>query len=164
MPKRNKLWANIDWITVFLFLLFMFLGWLNIYASIYNESQQGIFDFSQRYGKQLIWIGAAILIALIILVIETSFYVFFSYAIYGISILLLILVLIFGTEINGARSWFTFGNFGFQPSEFCKLATALALARYMSSFGFKLLRFKSVVTILTMIFIPVFFILLQNDT
>lgn len=164
MPKRNNTWANIDWFTVVLYLALVFLGWINIYASVYDEEHQSIFDISQRYGKQLIWIGAALLIAFIILLIETNFYVFFAYIIYGVIVFLLILVLFVGSEINGARSWFGFGGFGIQPAEFCKFATGLALAKYMSSFGFKFNRFKSLLTMGAIIFLPAIFILLQNDT
>jgi len=164
MPKRNNLWANLDWITVLVFLVLMILGWINIYASAYNEEHQGVFDLSQRYGKQIVWIAAALAVGLIILLVETSFYVFFAYVFYGVLIFLLILVLLFGTEIHGAKSWFTIGGFGFQPSEFAKFATALALAKYMSTFGFKMQRLKSVLGIAAIIFIPVFLIYLQNDT
>ncbi|QGY45095.1 rod shape-determining protein RodA [Maribellus comscasis] len=164
MAKRNNVWANIDWVTVLLFLLLIFLGWINIYAAIYNPENQSIFDVSERYGKQLIWIGAALALGFLILLIETNFYVFFSYIIYGFFILLLILVLFMGKEINGARSWFDIGGVRLQPSEFGKFATALALAKYMSSFGFKLQRFKSIVVITLLILAPAFFILLQNDT
>ncbi len=164
MPKRNNLWANIDWVTVLLFLALVFMGWLNIYAAVYNEHYQSIFDTTQRYGKQLIWIGAALTIGLIILLIDTNFYVFFSYIIYGFLLFLLILVLFIGKDINGARSWFAIGSFGFQPSEFMKFATALVLARYMSSYGFKIHNPKSLATIAAIIFTPVLFIFLQNDT
>ena len=84
MPRRNSVWANIDCVTVFFYLILVFLGWLNIYASVYNEEHQSILDVSQRYGKQLIWIVAAFLIAFIILLIETNFYVLFSYFIYAL--------------------------------------------------------------------------------
>lgn len=163
MAKRNNMWANIDWVTILIFLLLVFIGWINIYAAVYNEEHQSIFDTSQRYGKQLIWIGAALAIAFVILLIDTNFYVFFSYILYGFFIVLLILVLIFGREINGAKSWFTIGGFGFQPSEFMKFATGLVLARYMSAFGFKIHKLKSLATIFAIIFTPVAFILLQND-
>ena len=76
MPRRNNLWANIDWITVLLFLVLVFLGWINIYAAIYNPESQSIFDISQQYGKQLIWIGAALALGFLILLIEINFYVF----------------------------------------------------------------------------------------
>ena len=164
MPKRNSLWGNIDWVTVSLFLVLVFLGWINIYAAVYNDEHQNIFDISQQYGKQLIWIGAALILAFTILIIESNFYVLFSYIIYGFLIFLLILVLFVGKEVNGAKSWFGVGTFGIQPSEFCKFATALALARYMSSYGFKLEKFKSIVVISLIILMPAAFIVIQNDT
>ena len=77
MAQRNNIWANIDWITVGLYLLLIFMGWLNIYAAVYDANHQSILDVSQRYGKQLIWIGAALVIAMVIMIIETNFYVFF---------------------------------------------------------------------------------------
>ena len=164
MPKRNSLWANIDWGTVFIFLILVFLGWINIYASVFNLEHQNIFDTSQRYGKQLIFIGAAMAIGFLILIIDSNFYVFFSYIIYGFIVLLLVLVLFLGTEINGQRAWFMFGAVGFQPSEFCKFATGLALASYMNTYGFKLQTFKSLIIISAIIFGPAALILLQNDT
>jgi rod shape determining protein RodA len=164
MPKRNSLWANIDWGTVFIFLILVFLGWINIYASVFNLEHQNIFDISQRYGKQLIFIGAAMAIGFLILIIDSNFYVFFSYIIYGFIVFLLVLVLFLGTEINGQRAWFMFGAVGFQPSEFCKFATGLALASYMNTYGFKLQTFKSLIIISAIIFGPAALILLQNDT
>ena len=164
MPKRNSLWGNIDWITVGLFLVMVLWGWINIYAAVYNDEHQNIFDISQQYGKQLIWIGAALILAFAILIVESNFYVLFSYIIYGVLIFLLILVLFVGKEINGARSWFGVGNFRLQPSEFCKFATALALARYMSTYGFKLQKIKSLLIISAIILAPAAFIIIQNDT
>lgn len=164
MVQRSNIWANIDWVTVVLYLVLIFMGWLNIYAAVYDTEHQSIFDISQRYGKQLIWIGAALVLALIIMVIETNFYVFFSYIFYGAMIFLLLLVLVVGKEINGARSWFSIGGFRLQPSEFAKFATGLALARYMSTFDFTLKSLRSLVIIALIIFTPAAFIVLQNDT
>ncbi len=164
MPKRNNLWANIDWVTVLIYLVLVFLGWINIYSAVYDAEHHSILDITQRYGKQLIWIGAALLIAFIILLIETNFYVFFSYFIYGGVIILLVVVLFFGTEVNNSKSWFAIGSFAIQPAEFGKFATALALAKYMSSFGFKLQQFKSLLKIGTIILLPAGLIFLQNDT
>ena len=163
MPKRNSLWTNIDWLTVFIFLILVLAGWINIYAAVYDPDHQSIFDISQRYGKQLIWITAAFVIAFMILLIESNFYVFFSYIIYSIVIFLLILVLIAGTEINNSRSWFLIGDFGFQPSEFGKFATGLALAKYMSSLKFDITKTKSLAVVAFIILLPVLLILLQND-
>lgn len=164
MPRRNNLWANIDWLTVTVYLVLVLLGWINIYSAVYDAGHHSIFDITQRYGKQLIWIGAALLLAFVILLIETNFYVFFAYIIYGAVIFLLILVLFAGTEVNNSKSWLTIGGFALQPAEFGKFATALALARFMSSFGFKLKRFKSLIIIGAIILLPAALILLQNDT
>jgi rod shape determining protein RodA len=164
MPKRNSLWANIDWVTVSLFLILVFLGWINIYASVYNQEHQSIFDTTQLYGKQIIWIGAALAIGFFILIIESNFYVFFSYIIYGVIVALLILVLFVGSKINGQRAWFMFGSYGFQPSEFCKFATGLALANYLNTHGFKHDKYKSIAIVSAIILVPALFILLQNDT
>ncbi|HPF51216.1 MAG TPA: rod shape-determining protein RodA [Draconibacterium sp.] len=164
MAQRNNIWANIDWITVGLYLLLIFMGWLNIYAAVYDANHQSILDVTQRYGKQLIWIGAALLIAFVIMIIETNFYVFFSYIFYGITIFLLLLVLVIGKEINGATSWFSIGGVRLQPAEFAKFATGLALARYMSTFDFSIKRLKSLLMIALIIFTPAAFIILQNDT
>lgn len=164
MPNRNNVWANIDWITVSIYLAMMFIGWINIYAAVYNEEHKSIFDFSQQYGKQLIWIGAAIFIATLMINIDSKFFVAFSFPIYVFIVLILLLVLFIGTEINGAKSWIQIGNFSLQPSEFMKMATSLAIARYISSYNFKMHSYKSLMTLAGIIFIPVGLIFLQNDT
>lgn len=164
MSRRNNLWANIDWIIVLIYVVLVFMGWFNIYASAYNAEHSSIFDLSQRYGKQLMWIGVAFLFAFIVFFIEPKFYVFFSYLIYLLVVFLLILVLLVGSEIHGSKSWFNIGGLGIQPSEFSKFAVSLALARYMSTFEFKLHRAKSYFAIALIIFVPTLFILLQNDT
>ncbi len=164
MPRRNNIWANIDWLTVAVYLAMVFLGWINIYAAVYDVEHQSIFDISQRYGKQLMWIGAALLLAFLLLLLETNFYVTFAYIFYGAVILLLLLVLFIGTEVNNSKSWIMIGSFAIQPAEFGKFATALALSRFMSTYGFKLQRFKSLAIIGAIIFVPAALILLQNDT
>ncbi len=164
MQKRNNVWANVDWITISIYLAMMFIGWINIYAAVYNEEHKSILDFSQQYGKQLIWIGAAIFIAVLMLNIDSKFFVTFSIPIYIFVILVLLSVLLIGSEVKGAKSWIQFGNFSLQPSEFMKMATSLALARYISSYNFKMHSFKSLMTLAAIIFVPVGLIFLQNDT
>ncbi|MGE5393719.1 MAG: rod shape-determining protein RodA, partial [Candidatus Saccharibacteria bacterium] len=164
MPNRNNVWANIDWITVSIYLAMMFIGWINIYAAVYNEEHKSIFDFSQQYGKQLIWIGASIFIAVLMLNTDSKFFVAFSFPIYVLLILTLLLVLAVGSEINGAKSWIQLGSVSLQPSEFMKMATSLAIARYISSYTFKMHNFKSLVTLSAIILLPVGLIFLQNDT
>ncbi|NSW94678.1 MAG: rod shape-determining protein RodA [Bacteroidales bacterium] len=132
--KRNvNIWTDIDKISILIYLLMIFAGWFNIYAAVYDEEHTRIFDISQRYGKQFIWIVAAIVIAILVMIIDSRFYYFFAYPIYGGTLLMLILVLFLGTEINGAKSWFEIGSLNLQPSEFSKVATALALSFYLGS-------------------------------
>ncbi|MEA2106973.1 MAG: rod shape-determining protein RodA [Bacteroidota bacterium] len=164
MRRRINIWASIDWLTVALYLLLVFLGWVNIYAAVYNEEHQSIFDFSMRYGKQMIWICAAIVIALLVFVVDINFYSYFAYAIYGLMILLLILVLFLGVEVNAARSWFQLGSFRIQPSEFAKIATALAIARYLSAYNVQINTFKSYWRLAAFILIPALLTFIQNDT
>lgn len=164
MPNRNNVWANIDWITVSIYLAMMFIGWLNIYAAVYNEDHKSIFDFSQQYGKQLMWIGAAIFIAVLMINTDSKFFVAFAFPIYVGIVLLLILVPFIGTTINGAKSWIQVGGFLLQPSEFMKMGTSLALARYISSYNFKMHNFKSLLVLAGILFLPVGLIFLQNDT
>ncbi len=164
MPNRNNVWANIDWITVSIYLAMMFIGWINIYAAVYNEEHKSIFDFSQVYGKQLIWIFAAIFIAVLMINTDSKFFVTFAFPIYLIFILILLSVLVIGSEIKGAKSWIQIGNFSLQPSEFMKMATSLAIARYISSYNFKMHNFKSLLVLGGIILVPVALIFLQNDT
>jgi rod shape determining protein RodA len=164
VQKRNNVWANTDWITVSIYLAMMLIGWINIYAAVYNEEHKSIFDFSQQYGKQLIWIFAAIFIAVLMINTDSKFFVTFAMPIYVIILVILILVPFIGTEINGAKSWIQIGSFLIQPSEFMKMATSLAIARYISSYNFKMHSFKSLLTLAGIILVPVGLIFMQNDT
>ena len=164
MRERQGILQNIDWVTVLLFLLLAFIGWINIYAAVFNDEHSSILDFSQRYGKQLIWILAAIVIALIIIIIDAAFFIAFAYVIYGLSILLLLGVLVFGTEIAGSKSWFQIGSIAIQPAEFAKFATCLALAKYLSTFNVSLSKFKTKLIASFIILLPASLVLLQNDT
>jgi rod shape determining protein RodA len=164
MASRNNIWANIDWLTIGLYVLLVFLGWINIYAAVFNEAHSSIFDMSQRYGKQLIWIVAAFVLAGMLILIDSKFYVSFAFPIYIVTILLLVAVLLIGSEVKGAKSWFQIGGFAFQPAEVSKLATALALAKFTSSYNFKMEKMQSILGIGAILGIPVALIFLQNDT
>ena len=162
--RSNNLLANIDWVSILLYLLLVLIGWLNIYAAVYDENHSSIFDISQKYGKQLIWIGAAFVLAFLVLLTDSKFFTTFSMVIYGIMIFLLIAVLFFGTETKGARSWFEVGDFRIQPAEFAKFATNLAIAYVMSRHNFKVMCFSSLLTIGLILALPSGLIILQNDT
>lgn len=130
---ENKLFFGVDKITILTYTILVFMGWLNIYAAVYNEEHQNIFDTSQKYGMQLIWIGSAFFIAILILIIDAGFYTVFAYFFYAIILVACIAVPYLGREIKGSRSWFRIGPFGIQPAEFMKFATNLALAKYLSN-------------------------------
>ncbi|MCF8378639.1 MAG: rod shape-determining protein RodA [Bacteroidales bacterium] len=162
--KRGNILANLDWATVLLYLIMVVLGWLNIYSATFSERSAELFDFSQRHGKQFLWILAAIIIAIAILIIDHKFYDFFAYGFYSLAIILLLLVLIIGKEINGAQSWIIIGGVQIQPSELAKPAVAIALARYLSGYNLKIDQLKTYITAGIIIFTPALLILLQPDT
>jgi len=159
-----NIWNSLDKLSVLIYIVLVFLGWINIYAAVYNDEHGSIFDISQQYGKQLIWIGAAFAIATLFFLIDTGFYSVFAYIIYGIIVMLLISVLFLGTEVNGARSWFDIGGFRVQPSEFGKFAANLALAKYLSSFNLKIRNFTTLIFVMLILLVPAGLIMLQNDT
>lgn len=163
MKEHTHLFLKLDWPTVGLYLLLVAIGWISVYAAAYNEEHNAIFDFSQRYGKQFVWILSALLIAAFILLLDSKFYSVFGYAIYGVVLFLLLLVLVAGTEINGSRSWFILGPVRLQPAELAKAATAIALARMMSVHGFVLARRANLCRIALVILLPAGLVILQHD-
>ena len=154
---------NVDWFTVVLYLLLILMGWLNIYAAVYNEEHQSIFDVSQKYGKQMLWILTSIGLGLVVLIIDDKIFYSLAYPIFIASMLSLAGVLVFGKEIAGARSWYAIGGFSLQPSEFAKFATALALARYVSTKTVNLARWRNKLTAFLILIVPAALILPQPD-
>jgi rod shape determining protein RodA len=163
MNQTSNIWKGIDKTSIVLFIILIFLGWINIYAAVYNEEHSGLLDFSQRYGKQFLWIIASLVLAVFIVIIDNRFYFFFSWFIYAACMFLLILVLIFGKEINGARSWFEFGGFSLQPSEFAKFGTALALASYLNTQRQDLTRLPVILPASAIVLFPALLTALQPD-
>jgi len=141
----------------------IFLGWLNIYAAVYNEERAGLLNMSQRYGKQFIWILASIFLAIVVVSVDNRFYSLFAWIIDCFVILLLLAVLIIGTERNGATSWFELGGFSLQPSEFAKFSTALALASYLSGGRHDLTRPEALIKSAAIIMLPAILIAIQPD-
>lgn len=165
MTRRENITSKLDWITVILYFVIVILGWLNIYAAIYDASLDlSIFDNSLNSSRQLYFIGGSVILILIILVMDFRFYETFAYLIYGGIMLLLISVLVFGTEVAGSQSWFQLGPFRFQPSEFAKFATALAVAKVISTIGFRMDELKNQVMLFVLIAVPAILIILQGDT
>ncbi len=163
MRENRSIFANIDWFLVLLYILLVLMGWGNIYAAVFNEENSSIFDMSQEYGRQLIWILSSLFLVVIILFTDGKVFQALAYPIYFISLLSLLGVLLFGKEVAGARSWFAIGSFSLQPSEFAKFATSLALARYISSDNISMKRWGHRVSALLFIFVPALLIIPQPD-
>lgn len=161
---RRTFWGDVDWTLVILFLVLALMGWVNIYAASYNEDHQSILDFSMGYGKQLVWIIASLILGFVIMLIDVRIYDRLAYVIYGATTLMLIMVLLVGSEIKGAKSWFTIaGVVSLQPSEFAKLGTALAVSKFMSSMNVKISDLQSRLTVIAILAIPGILITLQPD-
>lgn len=161
--EKNNIFADVDWLLIFIYIILIGFGWMNIYAASKTSEANEILDFSTRYGKQLIWIALCIPLIIFILFFNSKFYEQFASIIYLISIISLILLFVLGKEINGAKSWFSFGGMSLQPSEFAKAATALAVAKLMSDRLYNLDLIKNQIKAFIIIFLPAFFILLQPD-
>ena len=164
MRERNPIFGDIDWTLILLYLALVLIGWVNIYAAVYNDAHSSILDLSQSYGKQMIWIVTSLFIGLVILLTDARFFSTFAFLIYGVTILLLIAVLGFGSTVSGSKSWFQIGGFGLQPAEFAKFATNLALARFFSGQHIDVKDFRTKFIPLLILGAPALLILLQNDT
>jgi len=163
--KEGDIAGKLDWVAVLLYLAMVGLGWINIYASVYDDSvKQTIWDLSLNSGRQLIFIGASFIIILAIVVIDMRFYETFAYLFFGIILFVLLLVPFIGKEVGGNKAWIGVGSFGVQPSEFAKFITAMAVAKFIGSVGFRMDNLKNQAILFAMIIIPMALILLQKDT
>ena len=161
--EDNNIFSNLDWITILLYVALVFFGWINIYSASYDGTDTGILNFSTKYGKQLIWITLSFPLVLLVLFFNSKFIQQFSSLFYLVSLLSLIGLFLFGKNINGATSWYSFGGVGIQPSEFAKACTALAVAKLMSDRKYNLKLIKNQAKAFFIIFLPAFFITLQPD-
>ena len=164
MRKAKNIFENVDYLSVILYLLLVFIGFFNIYASEFNDDSNEIFNLSKRHGKQLLFIFISSLIAFFLIIIDWKFFFSLSFIIYALSIISLILILFIGKITNGSLSWFDFGSFRIQPSEFAKFATSLALARYINLFSIKKFNLSKTILCISIITIPLLLIIFQNDT
>lgn len=159
----KDLLKRLDWLSILIFILFVAIGWVNIYSSTYSEGQENVFDFSTIYGKQLMFIFINIVLIIVILALESNFFERFSSIIYVISLLLLVGLFLFGSTISGATSWYNLGFFNLQPSELAKVATALALAKYLSDIQTDIKRNKDQLFAFLIILIPAVLVIPQPD-
>ncbi len=153
-------------IDIWLFVIYLALvtiGLLSIYAAAFNADHPHIWDFSQNYGKQLLFIGVSLLVGFVILLIDAKVFNAFAYVIYGLSLVCLLLVLVVGSKISGSTSWIQLGPISFQPSEFAKFGTALALAHYLGKLDTDLTKLKTKLTAYGIVFLPMLLVLAQGD-
>lgn len=164
MRNEISLSNKMDWVTVLIYALLVMMGWLNIFAAVYDESANApIYSLSLNSGRQLMFIITSFILILAILIIDMRFYETFAYVIFGVVMFVLLLVPIIGKEVAGNKSWIGFGSFGLQPSEFAKFATALALAKFMGSVGFRMDNIRNQVILFGIMCVPIGLILLQKD-
>lgn len=162
--RRNSIISNLDWVTIGIYIILVILGWFSIYGAVYNFEEAPFYDFSYRYGKQLVWIGCAVVIGSILLMLESRMYNMLSYVIYGLMILVLIVTIFVAPDIKGSRSWLVLGPVSIQPAEFAKTATSLALAKLMSEYGFTLSRWKHAMLAGALLLLPMVLIIAQSET
>jgi rod shape determining protein RodA len=158
---NNK--ETVDGLTIFLYVVLVIIGFISI-ASATSDVNQAFYNLSDIAIKQLVFIGGAILIIFTIVFSNVVVIDYFAYGFYAVAITLNILVLFLGREISGAKSWFGFGGFGIQPSEFAKVATAIALSKFLGTYGVRFQGWKNIATALGIFLLPMAIILIQNDT
>lgn len=164
MSKNVSIKYAIDWTTVIYFIILVFMGWISIYGASYDFDQPGIFDWDQRAGKQFVWILTAFAIGGMLLLVDYKMYSFFAYFIYAATIILLIVTIFIAPEIKGSRSWLVLGPISFQPAELAKMATSLALARFMSEYNYKIKGWKDMIPLAFFVLLPFTLIILQKET
>lgn len=164
MNREERSIQGIDLITVFLYLALVLIGWMTIYAVGFSGQETDVFNLDSSHGKQMLWIGVSLIVGAAILIINYKFYSTFAFPIYGLILLMMAAAIVLAPEVKGARSWFDIGPFRFQPSELGKFATALALAKYVTSVNFNIRTLKSKAIAIGLILLPVVIILAQNDT
>ncbi|TKB99465.1 rod shape-determining protein RodA [Pedobacter cryotolerans] len=161
--QSNKFFFNVDWITILLYVALCLIGFINIYATEFNPDISTDFRLSSSYGKQLIFIGTGLVLGFSILLFDAKFFSVFAPVIYGVTMVLLVVVLVIGRDVGGNQAWIAIGSFRLQPSEFAKFGTALLLARYISSFNVKLNSLKPILIAAAIIVLPMTLIMLQPD-
>ena len=150
--RKTEIWKTVDWFTIILYLLMIVAGWFTICGASFEFDSMGLFDINGRPGSQLMWVGVSMVVIFIILMLESDFFDVFAYLIYAAVIVLLIATIFLAPDIKGSHSWLKLGALRIQPAEFAKFATALAVAKFMNSYGFQLTTVKNFAITLMLIF------------
>ena len=162
---EKSVWRTVDWLTIAIYISLMVFGWISICGASYDFSQEGdIFSFSSRSGMQIIWIGTSLALGFILMMLDDRLYDTLAYIIYAVMLVLLFITPFLARDIKGSHSWIKIGPFSFQAAEFAKCATALALAKFMSTYGYQISRWKDFLLSLAIIFVPIVLIIAQSET
>ena len=164
MINQRSLFFNLDWIIIFIYLCLCVIGWFNIHAAVFDLSHPSILDLNTNYGKQFLFIIVAAILGAVILLLDNKFFNAFSPIFYGITLILLVVVLFVGRNVGGNQAWIPIGNFRLQPSEFAKFSTCLLLAKYLSSTNLKMQDIQTITVSGLILLIPMGLIMLQPDT
>lgn len=162
--RKENVWKSIDWITVLLYLVLVTCGWFSICGASYTYGETDLFSFDSRSGKQLVWIGCSMGLGFVLLMLEEKIYEVLAYLFYAAMMLLLLVTPFIARDIKGSLSWISLGPVSLQPAEFAKYATALALAKMMSSYGFTLDKGKNFIRAIFLILLPMILIVMQKET
>ena len=163
--RNGNILQHVDWVTIGLFLLLVFFGWLNIYGASYTFDQTSIFDFSNRAGKQFVWIMGSVVLGIILLLIDYKTYDVLAYFTYGAMLLLLLVTPFLAHDIKGSMSWISLGPVSLQPAEFAKCVVALAIAKYMGRYDYKIRTWRDLIVPFALIGVPALIIMvLQKET
>lgn len=165
MARNVDVWKSVDKLTIFLYVVLVFFGWISIYAASYDYDLASIFDFDERSGKQLVWIGLSFVLASVIMLIDSRMFETYAYLIYIAFILLLVVTLFVADEVKGSRSWLTItDSIRLQPAEFAKFATALAIAKMFNGYNFKFTQPSNFFKVAGLILLPMLLIVMQQET
>ena len=163
--KKKGLIQSLDWWTILVYVTLLVFGWLSVCGASYDYSTNtDIFSLDTRSGMQIIWIGTSLLLATVILLLDDRYWDTFAYVLFALMLLLLFATIFNPHSIKGSRSWLVLGPVRLQPAEFAKFATALALAKLMSRYGFDIQKPRDLLMTLAMIFTPMLFIVMQRET
>lgn len=162
MRQSQSLTGNIDWVLVGLYFALMTMGVATIYSVAFDPEHPSLFDFSQMYGRQIMWVCVSLFLGFLVFLIDSDIYRKFALPIY-ISVISLLVIVLFLPPVNGARAWLGIGSMGIQPAEFAKIGTAILLARYISSLNPKQQSVRSVIFANLILLVPMTLILLQPD-
>lgn len=162
--KPQSIWSQVDWLTIGLYIALMLFGWLSICGASYTFGDNDLLSLGTRSGMQIVWIGTSICLGFVILMMDSRFFDTFSFVIYGVLLLLLFATIFNPHDIKGSHSWLVIGPLRLQPAEFGKFATALALAKLMSTYGYNIQRWKDFAAACAVVFVPMLCIVGQRET